>query len=710
MNRARAFGILRALAVVTLLVASTLLLSVGGISEASAHRPHTVQPLVTTNVSYVSSVDAWPLSYLETLPAGYAGAPAPLVVWLHGAGSSVANVSGGTGASGEPSGLIANASTFGYIDIAINTRSSAGYYLNTPCGGPQETDVLDAIANEEAAHTVTAVYFVGFSAGTAGAFSLAGNHKVTTAGIATSGTITDMAQTLVFVGLSSAHAKAFGADMCKVGNLANSPTVAGKLRYLDAFRYNPTNFSGVKLFVAGGALDTEAVNNYSKFAAYANVNSTFRTPTCNVATTLGQPANCTKAYDNLTGVSRWVDLYDSQMSHSAIDIPFGVLFNFWGPVRVGGFYTCAVSPPTAACVTPLSFAFQAFPTISHQVNSCTATGTNVGGTQNTPAGSSIYYFVAFQQTATSAPTVSTVTDTAADTFVKTKVALNAANARVELWIVNNTAGNAANAVTGTWSSTARSCVTTFVLAGTRNFASWNVLGAGTTGSNTTGMDGVTTTVARTLVLTAIAANKSANTFSPLGSERVIDQANSSTLFSAGFFAENQTVVGNALPQDTIANAQQWAALSVAVQAGGVPSAPVLSIASHNSTAVVLSWINPAGSHAIGLLNNTVYEQWGGCGNWTTVVSTFGVATGNSELNLPSGTKICFAVTVWNATGQSVLSNIVNVTTNGTAGGGGGGGGGGIGFAFTGTITIEDVLILIALGVAVATLIAVAWKD
>src|SRR5580658_7837529 len=123
-------------------------------ASPGATRPDDIAPPPGTNISYTSSVDGFRLSYLEWLPAGYTASQSyPLAVFLHGIHSSNGFIEGGAGGINDISySLTSNASSAGFILISLNTRLLDGFYINSPCGGPEEQDVLDAIAHEESLH------------------------------------------------------------------------------------------------------------------------------------------------------------------------------------------------------------------------------------------------------------------------------------------------------------------------------------------------------------------------------------------------------------------------------------------------------------------------------------------------------------------------------------------------------------------------------
>ena len=339
------------LAVVVVAGGSVALLASGGATATAALGPSSgslsvgpgVVPPGSTTIAYQSTVDGFALSYLEWLPTGYTSSGAyPLAVFLHGVGSSSTWVSGGIGGDVDVDPpLVDNASAAGFILIALNTRSSDGFYVNSPCGGPQEQDVLDAIAHEKTLRSVTATYFIGFSMGSLGAFSVAGHHPGLIAGIATAGTITDIYETIDYNSVTHSEPHGLYDAMC---GAHPGPTATNTNRvwtYLSVARFHPENFSGIPLFVAGGGEDTRAPNDFAAWP-YANVNSTFVNSTCDVATSMGEPPNCTVVFASLSNATpsayRWLDLYEPYAPHSPDQLPAASVFGFFQGHVTGGYY------------------------------------------------------------------------------------------------------------------------------------------------------------------------------------------------------------------------------------------------------------------------------------------------------------------------------------------------------------------------------------
>lgn len=671
------------------LAALALLLAVGVFASpaalATGPTPSRAALPAVTNITYNSSVDGFPLSYLEYTPSGYAGAPAPLVVFLHGAGTATNNVSGGVGGSGIPLGLITNASALGFLAISLNTRSGQGYYLNTPCGGPQEQDVLDAIAAEKALRSVTSVYLVGFSMGSAGALALAGNDGIAgLAGVATAGTITDFAETFDYNGLGTGHYLAFVTDECGHAPSPTNHTSAGDLARLAAFRFHPQNYSALKLVFASAADDTTAPNNYTVWP-YANVNSTTVNGTCRTVAALGEPANCSQAYVNETGHPPFLAIWERTGGHSAGQLPYGSVLRYWMGYRTGGFFT-SVNPPTGT-FQPVVFSWEGLPTITNSQTGCGATTGFNAAALNISANRTLLVFIGLKQT--SATYVKTVTDTANDTFAHLANVTLAGQAHAELWVANRTHGNAANRVTGALSASTAFCFWDLSVRHTLLSAPLGSLAAAT-GSNTTAGAAVSPTATRALLLTYATAPQ-AETYSGLYGLRTWAQANQTTTLSESGNVANVTSAGAIFPQVGLSATGSWAAVTIPVRAAATPAAPSgLAGTAINDTAVSLSWTLPTGG---GLTNLSVF--WGPtCAALGHSANLSATATAMNVSGLTVGSTTCFAVGAFNYSGIGALA-FANVTTSGGGGGGGGGGG-----SVSGQEALFLAVILAAAGAAV----------
>jgi len=136
--------------------------------------------------------------------------------------------------------------------------------------------------------------------------------------------------------------------------------------------------------------------------------------------------------------------------------------------------------------------------------------------------------------------------------------------------------------------------------------------------------------------------------------------------STGGAARTATITG--LIEDTTYcfavaawNASGMSPLSGTITAtpGVVPSAPSsLHATATTTTSVSLAWTEPSGT----VLNDSVYAGTS-CGAWNIGVgSTGGAAVSYTVSGLTAGASYCFAVTAWNATGQSAPSLPVTLIT------------------------------------------------
>lgn len=336
-------------------------------ARASTVNAHALGPF--TNVSYRSSVDRFPLSYDEWLPAGYnASRPAPLAVYLHGIGNSSVAVRGGVSdfvavlrsgsleAQTELS-LLENASAHGFIFISLNTRSSAGMYANTRCGGPQLQDVLDAINHEKALRNVSSVYLIGFSMGAIGALEIAGHFPGLVRSIALAAPATDLYQEydyLTSTGNSSSGfdglADLIANDTCGVApSPTNTSVDASFYSYLSVGRFAPQNFSNISVWVSSGGLDG-AIPNNPHFWPYLQVNDSFRVGSCNVVTAFGEPTGCTISWSALHAAHpteyRFRDIYEPFGTHSLSQLDPGDIFAFFAGSVPTGFFHSTFPPRT----------------------------------------------------------------------------------------------------------------------------------------------------------------------------------------------------------------------------------------------------------------------------------------------------------------------------------------------------------------------------
>ena len=334
----------------------------------SANATYTVLP-------YVSSVDGWNLSYEEFLPAGFSGhGMYPLVVYLHGMQPTGAKwVDGGVpsdivtllnltnGAGIAMRGLVQNASLNGYIMIAPNTRTGDGFYQNSPCGGPQEQDILDAISHEFKGRHISSVYLIGFSMGSDGALILAGHHRGLFAAIALAGTATDRFAGFAYRIQAQAQGQAWANQSLfaeTTGTCGNGPgqgnaTTNAIYAYGSVARLNPQNFSGIPIWLAAGGADTRVPTDFSIFP-FSQVNNTWVNSTC--LTFPGEPTNCTTTFWSLRNATpnlfKFRYIYEFSAPHSPGQFDPADIFAWFAGKKASGFYTSSTVPPVKLVVNP----------------------------------------------------------------------------------------------------------------------------------------------------------------------------------------------------------------------------------------------------------------------------------------------------------------------------------------------------------------------
>jgi pimeloyl-ACP methyl ester carboxylesterase len=317
------------------------------------------------NVSYKSSVDGFPLSYAEILPAGYTNSTSwPLLVYMHGEGTSSAWVRGGSGngltnylKQVSEQGLtlrsmVANASADGFLIIAPSPRSAEGFYTNSVCGGPEQQDTMDAILHEEALRNVSSIYLIGFSMGSLAALSFAGHYPGLVKGLAVSGTITDAFQETNY------HPKQTdGLNTLVCGHLPSTgnATSIALYAYLSVLRLHPQNFSGIKVWMSAGGKDTNAPNNPTIFKNFLMANDTMLTYTCSIAKSENEPANCTMPLANLTAAQpsnySYRFVYEPLGQHLIDQFDMADVFEYWLGDLGAGCYD-ANFPPTTLTACP----------------------------------------------------------------------------------------------------------------------------------------------------------------------------------------------------------------------------------------------------------------------------------------------------------------------------------------------------------------------
>jgi pimeloyl-ACP methyl ester carboxylesterase len=367
-------AILLAIVVVVSLVAAGFLGT--GIVWTKTSSPVIKGPIPPTNYSIVyfeSSVDGFSLSYSEWLPSDFSPARSyPLVVYLHGQQDTsgrwfsggltsdlVQSLTNATDvADRETANALINATrSHDAILIALNSRSGSGWYINSPCGGPQEQDVLDAIAFERALRPVSHVYLMGESMGTEGTLFVASQNPGLFAGVAIVAPVTDLFQDVYYrMTLASnpqdpwasisiqAKAHLFCGVLPGTEN-SSQEAVARMFQNMSPLRFNPAAFLNVPIYVTAGGLDNRAPNNVTIWSQWMNANNTFVNATCNFVPQLGEPPPpfcSTQTFEvlhraNPSGYAfRYV--YEPQSGHAVSQLPPDDLLGFWLGALPGGYY------------------------------------------------------------------------------------------------------------------------------------------------------------------------------------------------------------------------------------------------------------------------------------------------------------------------------------------------------------------------------------
>jgi pimeloyl-ACP methyl ester carboxylesterase len=331
---------------------------VPGIPEvaAAAGAAHVASPAAYSLVNYVSSVDGVNLSYYQWLPDGFSNSTAhPLAVYLHGLGADgteLFTLNGGLSA-------IAAAQADGFILISLNTRTGDGFYVNSPYSGPQQQDVLDAIASEKSRHQISGVYLFGSSMGADGSWSIAGNVPGLVAGLGSISSCPDSFEGLYWHSLHSID----GYDDYLNTTGGQGPSTSyfqAQTYYLSAARFYPQNYTGIALYGVQGGNDDECPNNPA-FYGYQQANNTFLNSTCLVIAQWGEPANCQTPFANLSaahpGEYRWRFDYAPTGLHSLNELNGTDLFDFWMGTEPGGLVCAPVSggPPTSCPTESVTF-------------------------------------------------------------------------------------------------------------------------------------------------------------------------------------------------------------------------------------------------------------------------------------------------------------------------------------------------------------------
>lgn len=243
-------------------------------------------------VQYTSSVDGASLSYDVWEPPNYSAARTYVfLLFLHGVESTneCSNVPDYAGGAS----MISAANGAGWIVGSLCTRVTDGWYVNSPTTGPEETDVLDAIAHEKTLTHISAVYLVGMSMGGAGALSIATNHPSLFAGVGAVATCADMyEETSYYFHAHGVLPPGFDKVTGGANSLPGPGSIGAGLEYhLSSFRFYPENLSGLRMYLTAGGDDQTCIDN-TAFWPWMQANDTVLTSSCNVATDGSEPSNC----------------------------------------------------------------------------------------------------------------------------------------------------------------------------------------------------------------------------------------------------------------------------------------------------------------------------------------------------------------------------------------------------------------------------------
>jgi len=321
-------------------------------------------------VNYTSSVDAFPLSYYEFLPAGFNSTIAhPLVIYLHGQQDiSGVWVKGGiesdlvqdfllAGSDGVTARAVVNAtSAAGMILIALNSRSGSGWYIDSPCGGPQQQDVMDAIHHEESLRNVSKLYLFGMSMGTEGVQYTASLHPGMFAGIGLVAPVTDLFEDIAYRAYlvrtanatdpwawSSIQAKEY--LFCGVGpGTANASerAVDRMLTNMSPLRFDVNAFLNVPIYITAGGGDDRAPDSVKYWPTWLNVNDTLINRTCHRVIAYGEPNVCSVPLGHLhmRSPTKWTFrfVYELHAGHDISQLDPSDMVAFWEGANPGGYY------------------------------------------------------------------------------------------------------------------------------------------------------------------------------------------------------------------------------------------------------------------------------------------------------------------------------------------------------------------------------------
>ncbi len=293
-------------------------------------------------VQYASSVDGRALSYAVWTPSGYTPSGSyTFLLFLHGVESSneCSNVPQFAGGAS----MINAATGAGWIVGSLCTRTTDGWYVNSPTTGPQETDVLDAIAHEKTLTHVTSVYLVGMSMGSNGALSIATNHPGLFAGVGAVAACPDMfEESAYYESIHSSLPPGF-ADVTGGASPPAPGTVGYGIEYhISAFRFYPQNLSSLRIYVVAGGEDQTCMNS-AQIWPWLQANDTVITSSCETAASTHEPAQCSTPIAQLAAGSpgefdcRYV--YEPTAPHTFDQLNGPDLLDFFRGSAGNGTYT-----------------------------------------------------------------------------------------------------------------------------------------------------------------------------------------------------------------------------------------------------------------------------------------------------------------------------------------------------------------------------------
>lgn len=297
----------------------------------------------STLQSYSSSVDGTPLNYYEWLPIGYnASDTYPFLLFLHGKGHGGDQVFTEAGGVSAINAAIAH----GFIVGSLNTRTNGGFYINSQYTGPQEQDVLDALHHEQQLRHVSTLWLFGESMGTMGAYSIAEHNPGLISGIGVIASCPDLYEIQAYkiaVGRSSDLSFWLGVTG---GSLSNQSSYADGLTYYEsAFRFFPQNLTGVQLYVVQGGDDIDCPNNPALWP-FQQANDTILDSTCNIATSMDEPANCTTPFATLEtehpGEYHYRYVYEAAAPHTLDALDGSDMIQYFLGQGADGLFTAGI--------------------------------------------------------------------------------------------------------------------------------------------------------------------------------------------------------------------------------------------------------------------------------------------------------------------------------------------------------------------------------